>query len=49
MIRWSVAGAIVMAAPLYAETNLDRAFTEHVAAVQARDLKRLAATLTSGA
>jgi uncharacterized protein (TIGR02246 family) len=40
--------AIVIAAPLHAEANIDRAFAEHVAAVQARDLKRLAATLTAG-
>ena len=49
MIRFGLGiAAVVLAVPLHAETNLDRAFAEHVAAVQARDLKRLEATLTSG-
>lgn len=41
--------AMVIATPLHAQAaDLARTFAEHIAAVQARDLDRLEATLTSG-
>lgn len=48
MMRAFAIAALMLAAPLHAEMDLDRAFAEHVAAVQARDLTRLEATLTAG-
>jgi ketosteroid isomerase-like protein len=41
--------AVLAAAPLHAHpADLERSFAEHIAAVQARDLKRLETTLTLG-